>query len=178
MSCNYIQLGYTRHRVRTKVATHLSGLYFNLGWYGKWGAGHNEYKDYILGFIFYKYLSDKETQFAKKEGFTEADIKALSEDDTETVEYIKTNIGYFIAHENLFSTWIEKGKDFGVDDVRVALSAFSRLIHPVHKKLFDGIFQTLDTGLSKLGDSASTQTSEISKLLQLIKAIPMDGRCV
>ena len=136
----------------------------------------NEYKDYILGFIFYKYLSDKETQFAKREGFTEADIKALSEDDTETVEYIKTNIGYFISYENLFSTWIEKGKDFGVDDVRVALSAFSRLIHPVHKKLFDGIFQTLDTGLSKLGDSASTQTSEISKLLQLIKAIPMDGK--
>ena len=136
----------------------------------------NEYKDYILGFIFYKYLSDKELQFAKKEGFTEVDIKALSEDDSETVEYIKTNIGYFIAYDNLFSTWIAKGKDFGVDDVRVALSAFSRLIHPVHKKLFDGIFQTLDTGLSKLGDSASSQTSEISKLLQLIKAIPMDGK--
>lgn len=78
----------------------------------------NEYKDYILGFIFYKYLSDKEIQFAKKEGFTEADIKALNEEDTETVEYIKTNIGYFISYENLFSTWIEKGKDFGVDDVR------------------------------------------------------------
>lgn len=136
----------------------------------------NEYKDYILGFIFYKYLSDKEMQFTKRDGFTEADIKALAEGDAETVEYIKSNIGYFIAYENLFSTWIEKGKDFGVDDVRVALSAFSRLIHPVHKKLFDGIFQTLDTGLSKLGDSASTQTSEISKLLQLIKAIPMDGK--
>jgi type I restriction enzyme M protein len=136
----------------------------------------NEYKDYILGFIFYKYLSDKETQFAKKEGFTDADIKALDEEDTETVEYIKTNIGYFIAYENLFSTWIEKGKDFGVDDVRVALSAFSRLIHPVHKKLFDGIFQTLDTGLSKLGESAQAQTSAISKLLQLIKDIPMDGK--
>lgn len=136
----------------------------------------NEYKDYILGFIFYKYLSDKETQFAKKEGFTDADIKALNEDDSETVEYIKTNIGYFIAYENLFSTWIEKGKDFGVDDVRVALSAFSRLIHPVHKKLFDGIFQTLDTGLSKLGESAAAQTSAISKLLQLIKDIPMDGK--
>lgn len=136
----------------------------------------NEYKDYILGFIFYKYLSDNQTQFAKKEGFTEADIKALSEEDTETVEYIKANIGYFIAYDNLFSTWIERGRDFGVDDVRVALSAFSRLIHPAHKKLFDGIFQTLDTGLSKLGESASAQTSAISKLLQLIKDIPMDGK--
>ena len=136
----------------------------------------NEYKDYILGFIFYKYLSDKELQFAKKEGFTEADINVLKEEDTETVEFIKSNVGYFIAHENLFSTWITKGKDFDVANVRDALSAFSRLIHPVHKKLFDGIFDTLQTGLSKLGDTASTQTSEISKLLQLIKDIPMDGK--
>lgn len=26
----------------------------------------NEYKDYILGFIFYKFLSDKEVEFLKK----------------------------------------------------------------------------------------------------------------
>lgn len=136
----------------------------------------NEYKDYILGFIFYKYLSDKELQFAKKEGFSTEDIKALNEDDAETVEFIKSNVGYFIAYENLFSTWIAKGKDFDVANVRDALSAFSRLIHPVHKKLFDGVFDTLQTGLSKLGESAAAQTSAISKLLQLIKDIPMDGK--
>lgn len=37
----------------------------------------NEYKDYILGFIFYKYLSDKELLFAKKQDFTQEEIKAL-----------------------------------------------------------------------------------------------------
>lgn len=136
----------------------------------------NEYKDYILGFIFYKYLSEKELQFANKEDFTEADIKNLKEEDTETVEYIKKNIGYFIAYENLFSTWISKGKDFDVSDVRDALSAFNRSISSAHKKLFDKIFQTLETGLSKLGDSAASQTKAISGLLQLIKDIPMDGR--
>ncbi len=136
----------------------------------------NEYKDYILGFIFYKYLSDKELQFVKKEDFSAEDIKALSEDDAETVEYIKSNIGYFIAHENLFSTWIAKGKDFDVSNVRDALSAFSRLIHPVHKKLFDGVFDTLQTGLSKLGESAAVQTKAISQLIHLIKDIPMDGK--
>lgn len=136
----------------------------------------NEYKDYILGFIFYKYLSEKELQFAKKEDFTDSDIKALSEDDTETAEHIKNNIGYFIAYENLFSTWISKGKDFDVANVREALSAFSRLISPAHKKLFDGIFDTLQTGLSKLGDSAASQTKAIRDLLYLIKDIPMDGR--
>ncbi len=136
----------------------------------------NEYKDYILGFIFYKYLSDKELQFAKKKDFSDDDIKALSDEDTETVEYIKNNIGYFIAYKDLFSTWVQIGKDFDVSNVRDALSAFSRLISPAHKKLFDGVFNTLQTGLSKLGESAASQTKAISQLIHLIKDIPMNGR--
>ncbi len=35
----------------------------------------NEYKDYILGFIFYKFLSDKEVAFLKKYGYEDADIQ-------------------------------------------------------------------------------------------------------
>lgn len=136
----------------------------------------NEYKDYILGFIFYKYLSDKELQFAKKDDFSDEDIKALSEDNEETMEHIKSNAGYFIAHKDLFSTWIEMGKDFDVSNVRDALSAFSRLISPAHKKVYEGIFDTLQTGLSKLGDSSGSQTKAISELIYLIKDIPMDGK--
>ena len=136
----------------------------------------NEYKDYILGFIFYKYLSDKELQFARKEDFTDEDVKALSEDDVETVEYFKKNIGYFIAYKDLFSSWIGMGKDFDVSNVRDALSAFSRLIYKTHKKVFEDVFDTLQTGLSKLGDSSGAQTKAISGLLQLIKDIPMDGK--
>lgn len=136
----------------------------------------NEYKDYILGFIFYKYVSDKLVRFAKDEDFSDAELRALSEDDAETVDHIKSNIGYFIAYPHLFSTWIEHQGDFDVSHVRDALSAFSRLIHPNHKRLFEGIFKTLETGLSKLGDTAAKQTKAISKLLQLIKDIPMDGR--
>ena len=136
----------------------------------------NEYKDYILGFIFYKYLSDKLVRFAKSEDFSDEDLRALSESDTETVDHIKSNIGYFIAYQHLFSTWIEHKGDFDVSHVRDALSAFSRLIHPNHKRLFEGIFKTLETGLSKLGDTAAKQTKAISELIQLIKDIPMDSR--
>lgn len=133
----------------------------------------NEYKDYILGFIFYKYLCDKEEAFAKKEGFTQEEIKSLSESDAETVKYFKENLGYFIAYENLFSTWISLAKDFDVSNVRDALSAFSRLISPQHKKLFEGIFYTLETGLSKLGENSASQTKAIGSLIALIKEIPM-----
>lgn len=136
----------------------------------------NEYKDYILGFIFYKYLSDKELKYLKENGFAEENIKSLTEENHDIVEYLQSNIGYFIAYKDLFSTWVEMGKKFDVSNVRDALSAFNRLVSNPYKKLFDGIFDTLQTGLSKLGDSSGTQTKAISGLLQLIKDIPMDGK--
>ena len=136
----------------------------------------NAYKDYILGFIFYKYLSDTELRFLRENDFTDEDIHQLSEDDPETVHYIQQNIGYFIAYRDLFSTWLEMGRTFDVSNVTDALSAFSRLISATHKKVFNKIFDTLQTGLSKLGDSSGARTKAIRGLLQLIKDIPMDGK--
>lgn len=136
----------------------------------------NEYKDYILGFIFYKFLSDKEEQFLRKDGWENEDLMELTEKDEETVEYCRRQLGYFISYDNLFSTWLKKGKDFDVSNVTDALSAFNRLIDPKHKKVFEKIFDTLDTGLSKLGDTSGARTKAISNLLQLIKDIPMDGK--
>ena len=135
----------------------------------------NEYKDYILGFIFYKYLSDQLVQFVRKEGMSDSEIQELTEEDRETVEYIQSNLGYFISYSNLFSTWIAPTSDFDESNVRDALSAFNRLISPTHKRLFEGIFNTLETGLSKLGESATKRTKAISDLLHLIKSIPMNG---
>lgn len=136
----------------------------------------NEYKDYILGFIFYKFLSDKELKYLKENDYEDADIKELTEEDEDAVKDIQTSIGYFIAYENLFSTWLEMGSDFEVDNVRTALSAFTRLISESHKKVFDKIFDTLQSGLSKLGDSSKSQTKAVSDLIYLIKDIPMDGK--
>lgn len=136
----------------------------------------NEYKDYILGFIFYKFLSDKEEQLLRDDGWEADDMAELTEEDEHSVEYCRNQLGYFIAYDNLFSTWLKKGKDFDVSDVTDALSAFNRLIAPKHRKVYEKIFDTLDTGLSKLGDTSGARTKAISNLLQLIKDIPMDGR--
>ena len=138
----------------------------------------NEYKDYILGFIFYKYLSDAEEKFLYSNGYDKELIATVVESDADTVEWVQDNLGYFIDYNNLFSTWIwlAKGSDFDVSNVRDALSAFSRLISESHQKVFQGIFETLQTGLSKLGDSSGSQTKAIKELLDLIKDIPMDGK--
>ncbi len=137
----------------------------------------NEYKDYILGFIFYKFLSDKEVEFLKNDGYEDADIEEnVHENNAELVAYTQQKLGYFIAYDNLFSTWLAKGNSFTVDNVRTGLSAFNRLISETHKKVFNKIFNTLETGLSKLGENTSSQTKAIRDLIQLIKDIPMDGR--
>ena len=136
----------------------------------------NEYKDYILGFMFYKYLSDREISFLKGEKYSDEDIKKVTADDEKLVKHISENIGYFIAHEDLFSSWLSKGDDFDVSDVRDALSNFDANIEPTYKKLFENIFKTLQSGLSKLGETSTKQTKSIKALLKLIKRIPMDGK--
>lgn len=136
----------------------------------------NEYKDYILGFIFYKFLSDREVDFLKKNDWEEEDFVELVEEDTETVNQCRRSLGYFISYKNLFSTWLGMGKNFDVSNVTDALSAFDRLINESHKNVFDGIFDTLQTGLSKLGETSNARTKEISDLIQLIKDIPMDEK--
>ena len=136
----------------------------------------SEYKDYILGFIFYKFLSEKEEAWLREQGFDDDSMPMVTEEDPEVVEFVRKNIGYFIAYEDLYSTWLAKGPDFDVADVTEALSAFSRLVNPDHRHVFDRIFETLETGLSKLGDTSGARTKAISGLLHLIRDIPMDGR--
>ncbi len=139
-------------------------------------AAH-EYKDYILGLIFYKFLSDREEQFAKANGWSDEDIRRdFHETNVKTVEFLHTRLGYFIAYKDLFSTWLGMGRAFDVSNVRDALSAFARLIAPSHKKLFEDVFTTLGSGLGKLGENATTQTKALKGLIDLIRGIPMDDR--
>ena len=140
----------------------------------------NEYKDYILGFIFYKYLSDKEEHWLLERGYDKDSIREYvneEADDQYSSKYsAQQSLGYFIAYKDLFSTWIHMGSDFSVDNVRTGLSSFNRLISESHKKVFEGIFNTLETGLSKLGENTKSQTKAVSDLIQLIDEIPMNGK--
>jgi type I restriction enzyme M protein len=137
----------------------------------------NEYKDYILGFIFYKFLSEQELKFLIAEGLTEKEFaEEITEEHPENVDLLQNRIGYFIAYENLYSTWLGAGHDFSVANVRDALSAFNRLVSPSHKKVFEGIFDTLQDGLKNLGGTEGEQTKAVRNLLNLIKDIPMNGR--
>ena len=140
----------------------------------------NEYKDYILGLIFYKFLSDNEVAHLKRSGWSDEDLPDLVEDYEDedmalTIEDCKRSIGYFIEYKNLFSTWLLPDSTFNVADLSVALNTFDRLISPNYKHVYEKIFITLQAGLSKLGENPASQTKALKELIKLIKDIPTDG---
>lgn len=146
----------------------------------------NEYKDYILGLIFYKFLSDNEVNYILKDmkGASDEEKQAALESLVENyedpnakdvIDYCKNNIGYFIEYKNLFSTWLLPDSQFTVSDLSVALNSFDRLVSPNYKAVYDGIFKTLQAGLSKLGENPTSQTRAVKDLIKLIKDIPTDG---
>lgn len=139
----------------------------------------SEYKDYILGLIFYKFLSDTEIKCLAELGVEKEDLPDVVEDysNSDLVTLIKecqARIGYFIEYKYLFNTWLEK-QDFSVSVLSEALTSFDRLMSENFKPVYDGIFKTLREGLSKLGENATSQTKALKDLIKLIKDIPTDG---
>lgn len=148
----------------------------------------SQYKNYIFGFLFYKFLSEKEVDLLKNEGITEEELHEINEDDQSVVKHIQNSIGYFISYENLFSTWYSMGSDFSIANVRTGLSAFDRLIQrneptadgriiPSNaEKVFKGIFDTMQSSLSDLGSTDAEQTKVVRKLVATINTIPMNEK--
>lgn len=128
-----------------------------------------EFKDYILGFMFYKYLSDKEEQQLKEYGATKEDLKEV---DEETINMIKTDIGYFIPYENLYSTWKTMKSNLGAATVTEALQDFNRNYNAAYKNVFENIFATLENGLTKLSDLSGSRDEAVRSIIDLIDEIP------
>lgn len=135
-----------------------------------------EYKDIILGFIFYRFVSENEVSYLMKQDWTmEIMAEELTEEDIDTVKQCKDHLGYFIAYNNLFSTWKNHPESFTVANVSDALNAFIRNIgsNSNHQKLYKDIFKSLSDKLSKMG-SINDQTSHLKKLIKIVGRIPMD----
>lgn len=135
------------------------------------------YKDYMLGFLFYKYLSDREENYLIKNlGYERDELPEVKEEDDQPKKNCMDNLGYFIAYKNLFSTWINLGVDFSVENVTVALSAFERYISPAYKKVFSNIFATLSSRITDLGSTDPERTKNAGEIIKLVKSIPTDNR--
>lgn len=122
----------------------------------------NEFKNYILGFIFYKYLSEKLDLYLNNE---------LKEDNLSFTEAYKKdieNLGYFLEPDCLFQNVIIKAKNnkFILDDLSRAMKRIgdSASGHASADD-FKNIFEDVDLTSSKLGKTADDKNKLISKIL-------------
>ncbi len=132
----------------------------------------NEFKNYILGFIFYRYLSEKLEIHLNSElendnlTFAEAWEKDEFKEDLKE-EGIEA-LGYFLEPQYLFSNIVEKAKvnKFILDDLLKSLNYISNSsMGTASQDDFSNLFEDVDLNSSKLGKSANDKNKTISKII-------------
>jgi type I restriction enzyme M protein len=147
---------------------------------GKMNA--DEFRDYCLGFIFYKYLSDKLHLYANAimdDNDDFSDIDENSTDGKEILAAIKeesiTELGYFLNPSELFSSLAQRATDaeeFILGDLTHVLNGIERSTTGTESEDdFDHLFEDLDLTSTKLGRSESDKNKLIAKILVHLEAI-------
>ena len=133
----------------------------------------SEYKDYILGFMFYKYLCDKELDTLNEAGGELEDIRDATEI---TVALFRDKLGYFIQYEDLFPVWKDAGVHLGAKNVAEAIERFYINLDDERRKVFGDIFSALQSGLTKLGADAGSRDKAVRDIVDLVHLIPPTSR--
>ena len=153
---------------------------------GKMNA--DEYKNYILGFIFYKYLSEKLERYVNekllaREDFKLAEIKESSKDGKEYLVHIKEScidhLGFFLKPSQLFSHLVHKGKGnidghttFILEDLKKILNYIEQTsVGTASEDDFKGLFDDVDLTSSKLGSTEKKKNDVIVEVLTLLDGI-------
>lgn len=153
---------------------------------GKMNA--DEYKNYILGFIFYKYLSEKLELFVNKkllasENFSFAEIKENTKEGQENLTYIKTacigELGFFLRPTELFSYLVKKGKGEIKDQKTFILEDLKNILNDIEKTSrgtaseddFAGLFDDVDLISSRLGSRENDKNEVVVEVLALLDGI-------
>lgn len=152
---------------------------------GKMNA--DEYKNYILGFIFYKYLSEKLETYVNK--LLKADKIIFSEIDETTKEgkeYIVAakkasleSFGFFLKPTDLFSYLVKKGKgeikgqqNFILEDLKNVLNTIETTSAGTDSEEdFKGLFDDVDLDSSKLGSRVNDRNETLVEVLVQLAGI-------
>lgn len=139
----------------------------------------SEFRNYILGLIFYRFLSEK----------TEVQVDVLLEGENMTYEQAWQNeeykealeaellerIGYVIEPQDLFSTLIKKieNQTFEIEDLHKAISKIETSTRGQESEDdFDHLFDDMDLNSSRLGNTNAARTKLISKVMMNLSTLP------
>ncbi|MEO1927132.1 MAG: type I restriction-modification system subunit M [Nautiliaceae bacterium] len=157
---------------------------------GKMNA--DEYKNYILGLIFYKYLSEKQEIYVNEElGLIEeagVDYLNLNERIKDYEEIMKEieeasfeSLGFFLKPNELFNYLVKKANgEFGSDtfileDLQNALNAIEqRVFGKESEEDFIGLFEDVDLTSPKLGKTENDKNALIVEIFKSLSKIDFD----
>ncbi len=141
---------------------------------GKMNA--DEFRDYILGFIFYKYLSEKLNLYANKVLAADhrkfEDLNESNQADAQIIKAIEVeavdSLGYFLKPSELFHVVAERGNRDGnlIEELEKTLNNIEQsTMGKDSEDDFDKLFSELDLNATKLGRTVSDRSELIAKIL-------------
>lgn len=148
----------------------------------------DEFKSYILGFIFYKFLSEKLLLFANEilteDGIKYTDIPEDTEEGRELLEAAKDScldkLGYFLKPSELFSEMVKRGKDhlsksnssFILEDLEKVLTHIQdSTVGTASERDFSSLFDDMDLTSNKLGTTPEARNTIIVKIISELDRI-------
>jgi len=151
---------------------------------GKMNA--DEFRDYILGFIFYKYLSERMHLYANSvltaDGIDFKDIDEATEDGQAYLEAVSDAtldaLGYFLKPSELFSAVAKRGSKAG----NFILEDLARILNNIERSTmgteseddFDDLFSDMDLTSNKLGRTEEAKNTLIAKVLTHLDEIDFE----
>lgn len=152
---------------------------------GKMNA--DEFRDYILGFIFYKYLAEKMELYANSilvnDNITYKQIQENTSEGLELIAAIKEEalekLGYFLKPSELFSEVAKRGNNDTDGESNFILEDLQRILTNIQlstmgtasEEDFDNLFEDMDLNSTKLGKSPDARNEIISKVLSHLDKI-------
>ena len=138
----------------------------------------DEFRDYILGFIFYKYLSEKMLVYANRilseDGIAYKEITPSTPHAEDYLEAVREasveKLGYFLRPEELFSSIAQRGMashgNFILEDLTKILNNIEQSTMGTESEDdFDKLFEDLDLTSTKLGRTEAAKNELITKVL-------------
>ena len=147
----------------------------------------DEFRDYILGFIFYKYLSEKMKIYAneilREDKMLYLDIREDTDKGREYLDAIREEslekLGYFLKPSELFGQLVKRGNgngksesNFIIEDLQVILNNIQlSTMGTQSEEDFDHLFEDMDLNSTKLGKSVEQRNEVIAKVMSHLDKI-------
>lgn len=140
-----------------------------------------EFKNYILGLLFYKELSDRTEKFVAKlleeDGIEFKEAWEDAEYKEAIVDEMLIKLGYVLEPQYLFPHMLDliRQDKFSIDYFEEAINSIIASTQGQDSEAdFDGLFEDMDLKSSKLGKEIKQRSKLIGKVLQTIDSIEVD----